>query len=404
MDLPSPAPQEDSLAPQENSLGGPLAGLRVLDLTRVLAGPFAARMLRDLGADVVKVEPPEGDVTRHFGLRRGTQTGYYAQQNAGKRAVCIDLTRPGGPDTVRLLADQADVVIENFRPGVLAQYGLDYRTLSADHPELIMVSISGFGQEGPESRRAAYAGILHAESGWLHRQAQSANARPTDSQLSVADTTAGLHGLVGMFAALRARDQTGLGQHVDIAMVDALAVVDDYAHWALEGFADPPSGGGEVWDAPGGPVIVMGDFKWIWKCANEILGLADPTPEGADLATKVQLRRDAWAGYVQAFPTREDLLAALDRANLAWGIVKTPIEAVDSPTLAHRASLVEVDDRVGGTRRVVRSPYRFSRSESKVRGAAPLRGEHNHDVLADWLDLTPSEIEELDASGVLLAE
>ncbi len=387
-----------------DSLGGPLHGLRVLDLTRVLAGPFAARMLCDLGADVVKVEPPEGDVTRHFGLRRGSQTGYYAQQNAGKRGVCVDLTRPGGPETVRLLADQADIVLENFRPGVLAQYGLDYATLSADHPELIMVSISGFGQEGPESRRAAYAGILHAESGWLHRQGRAADAAPTDSQLSVADTTAGLHGLVGLFAALRVRDQTNLGQHVDIAMVDALAVVDDFAHWALDGYANPPMGGGEVWDAPEGPVIVMGDFKWVWKCANEILGLADPTPPGADLDTKVHLRREAWRAYVLAFASRKELLDALDRANLAWGIVKTPIEAIESPTMAHRQSLTEIDDRAGGTRRVVRSPYRFSRSESVVRGPAPLRGEHNREVLADWLELSPPDIDALESSGVLLSD
>ena len=390
--------------PSVDPTAGPLGGLRVLDLTRVLAGPFAARMLCDLGADVVKVEPPEGDVTRHFGLRRGTQSGYYAQQNAGKRAICVDLTRQGGPETVRLLADQADVVLENFRPGVLAQYGLEYASLSPQHPELIMVSISGFGQDGPESRRAAYAGILHAESGWLHRQGLAAGAPPTDSQLSVADTNAGLHGLVGMFAALRSRDQTGLGQHVDIAMVDALAVVDDYTHWALEGFAEPPSGGGEVWDAPGGPIIVMGDFKWVWKCANEQLGLVDPTPEGADLATKVELRRQTWAAYAAAFESRAELLAALDRANLAWGDVKTPIQAIESPTLAHRKSLTEIDDRVGGTRRVVRSPYRFSRSESIVRGPAPLRGEHNREVLAEWLGLSEADVVALESTGVLLSE
>ncbi|MFT7600225.1 MAG: CoA:oxalate CoA-transferase [Acidimicrobiales bacterium] len=382
----------------------PLVGLKVLDLTRVLAGPFAARMLSDLGADVVKVEPPEGDVTRHFGVRRGTQTGYYAQQNAGKRGICVDLTREGGPDLVKLLADQADVVLENFRPGVLANYGLDYASLSTDHPELVMVSISGFGQDGPESQRAAYAGIIHAESGWLHRQSRSAEATPTDSQLSVADTTAGMHGLIGMFAALRVRDATGVGQHVDIAMVEALAVVDDYAHFALDGVADAPHGGGEVWDATGGPLIIMGDFKWVWKCGNEILGLEDPTPPGADLGTKISLRKQKWAEYVLSFDDRNALLAELDRANLAWGSVKKPIDALESPTMAHRGTLTEIDDRHGGTRRVVQPPYKFSKSTAAIQGPAPLRGEHNAAVLSEWTGLGADEIDRLTSDGILLAE
>ena len=150
---------------------------------------------------------------------------------------------------------------------------LDWPHLSKDHPELIMLSISGFGQEGPESRRPAYAGIIHAESGWLERQALVSSAPAADSQLSVADTTTGLHGLVALFAALRERDRSGIGQHIDIAMVDSLLAGDDYFFWALEGVENHPRGGGEIWDAPGGPVMVMGDFKWIWKCAHEILGL-----------------------------------------------------------------------------------------------------------------------------------
>ncbi len=381
----------------------PLAGIRVLDLTRVLAGPFSARMLRDLGADVVKVEPPEGDVTRHFGVPRGTQTGYYTQQNAGKRGICVDFNQPQGPALIRRLAAAADVVIENFRPGVMAKFGLDWKALSADHPELVMVSISGFGQEGPERERPAYAGIIHAESGWLARQASVAGAPPTDSQLSVADTTSGLHALVGMFAALRVREQTGRGQHVDVAMVDAFMVCDDHAHWAFEGI-DRPLLGGEIWEAPGGPVIVMGEFKWVWKCAHEILGLPDPTPSGADLETKIKTRRDAWGDYLKGFPTRAAMLAALDRANLAWGDVKTPAEALTSPTLSHRGSVVQVDDRVGGTRPVIASPYRFTHAENRVRGPAPLRGEHNAEVLGEWIGMGERDIAVLRDAGVLLAE
>lgn len=372
----------------------------MLDLSRVLAGPFAGRMLSDLGADVVKVEPPEGDVTRTFGRRRGRQTAYFTQQNAGKRGICVDLGAEGGPDLIRRLAAEADIVVENFRPGVLARFGLDWAALSADHPELIMLSISGFGQDGPEVGRAAYAGVMHAESGLLARQSTITGSRADDLQLSVADTNAGLHGLVALLSALRVRDATGVGQHVDIAMIDALLVCDDYVNHAFEG-GRARRGGGEVWDTPHGGIIVMGEFKWVWKCANERLGLADPTPPGAELDEKIRLRRQAWADYVRSFPTREDLLAALDRANLAWGLVKTAEEAVTSPTLAHRNSLVEVPDPHEGVRTVVQSPYRFSSSESGVQGPAPALGADNAAVLGDWLGIDPADVDALEQARVL---
>ena len=383
-----------------DGLGKPLAGIKVLDLTRVLAGPFATRMLSDLGADVVKIEPPEGDVTRHFGIRVGEQSSYYAFTNVGKRGVCVDLTVDGGVDLVKRLAVEADIVVENFRPGVLAGFGLDYESLSADHPELLMLSISGFGQAGPESQRAAYAGVIHAESGFTHRHGLTTGAPPTDIQFSVADTTTGLHGLVGLLSALRVRDQTGQGQHIDMAMLDALMVTDDYFHWASVGRDAPPLGG-EVWHPAGGPVIVMGEFKWIWKCANETLGVADPTPPGASLDEKIECRREAWREYVATFADRESFLAALDHANLAWGIIRDPKDAMNSPTLAHRGSLADVDDRAGSTRKVMQSPYRFSKSNAGLGGPAPLQGEHNRDVLADWLD-DGGAYDDLVTKGILL--
>ncbi len=360
-------------------------------------------MLSDLGADVVKVEPPEGDVSRHFGYRRGGQSGFYTQWNAGKRNVSVDLRAPGGPDLVRHLAAMADVVVENFRPGVLAGFGLDWERLAAVNPELVMLSISGFGQAGPESQRAAYAGIIHAESGWLARQADRTGGAPFDSRLSVADTYAGLHGLVALLAALRVKEATGVGQHIDLAMIDAFVATDDYAHWALDG-GTVLQGGGEIWDTRSGPVIVMGDFRWVWKCASERLGLRDPTPDGATLEEKIETRRAAWADYLLSFDDRSSLLAQLDAANLAWGDVKQGPTIYRSPTLDHRGSVVAIDDRDGGTRDVVQSPYRFSHSTSGVRGPAPHRGEHNRDVLTEWLSLDGVAIEELVAGGVLIAE
>ena len=187
----------------------PLAGLKVLDFSRVLAGPFAGRMLADLGADVVKIEPPEGDVTRLWGRRVAGIAGYFAQQNAGKRDLCLDLSRSGAAEFVARLAETADVVVENFRPGVMDRLGIGYEVLSTVNPRLVMLSISGFGQAGPESGRAAYAPIVHAESGVVARQVAFTGTPAAELPLSVADTNAALHGLVGLLAALWARERTG---------------------------------------------------------------------------------------------------------------------------------------------------------------------------------------------------
>jgi CoA:oxalate CoA-transferase len=381
----------------------PLQGLRVLDLSRALAGPIVGRIMSDLGADVVKVEPPEGDVTRHIGIRRGEQTGYYAQQNAGKRNVCVDLRSPGGPGIVRRLAAAADVVVENFRPGVLAAFGLDWEHLAADHPELVMLSISGFGQEGPERDRAAYAGVLHAESGLVLRQAAVAGSRLTDVQLSVADTNAGLHGMIAILAALRVRDATGLGQHIDIAMTDTLMFCDDFLHWTLDG-GDAPLGRGEIWETAGGPFMIMGGFQFVWKSASVALHLADPSPRGASLEEKIEARRRAFADYLISLGDRESVIAALDAANIAWGVVKATEEALRSPTVRHRGSLVAINDRAGGTRQVVQSPYRFSASDAGIRGSAPTRGEHNEEVLAEWSSFSDGEIATFVADRALLHE
>jgi CoA:oxalate CoA-transferase len=390
----------------------PLDGVKVLDLCRVLAGPFAGRMLADLGADVVKVEPPEGDVTRTFGKR--PQTAYFRQQNAGKRSITVDLRDPDGCALVRRLAATADIVLENFRPGIMARYGLAWSDLSALNPRLVMLSISGFGQDGPERDRASYAGVIHAETGVVARRRTPDGGLPHDIEISMADTVTGLHGVVGVLAALRLRDQLGVGQHIDMAMIDAMAFTDDYlpnevaaaqarrrreedggsgerATSAEDAGADHlRASPNEIIDAPGGPVIVMGEFKWIWKSIHERLGVADPTPPGASLGAKVAARKQAWRDFYTSFATRAELLAALDRANLAWGIVTAGADALSSPTLAHRGSVVEIDDPEDPYT-VVRAPYRFSAAEAGVRAGAPRQGEHRAEILADWLGEVSAE-------------
>ena len=386
------------------SRSAPLEGLKVLDMSRVLAGPFAGRMLSDLGAEVVKVEPPDRDVTRLWGRKIGNISGYYNQQNAGKRNISVDLRKPEGTALLIELAGHADILIENFRPGVMKRLGLDWQTLHEVHPGLIMLSISGFGQDGPESGRAAYAPIIHAETGAIHRQAQRAGSHPVEMCMSFADTNAGLHGLVGILAALHMRGRTGLGQHIDIAMIDAMLATDDQTHYHLES-SEVNNGASEVWNATGGPVILAGDFRHIWKQINVVLGVADPTPPGAPLETKIRCRREALAQFLMGFETRDALTSALDKARLAWGNVNDTANFLqDSITVQQRKSIVQIDDREGATRPVYQSPYRFSDAETGVRGGAPHQGEHNLEVLREWAGMDEDQVNRLIESGILVRD
>jgi len=379
----------------------PLDGIRVLDMSRVLAGPFAGRMLCDLGADVVKVEPPEGDITRRWGARIHDQAGYFNQQNVGKRGICVDLRTSGGAELIKRLVATADVLIENFRPDVMGRLGLGWEVLRDINPRLVMLSISGFGHNGPESRRAAYAPIIHAESGLVARQANITGAHATDMAVSIADTNAALHGLVGLLAALLMRQQTGRGQHIDIAMIDAMLATDDHLHYTLDDAEQQKPMPSEVWETAAGPLLIASDFRHVFRCLVERGGMADPTPPDATLEEKIAVRRAAARDFFMKLPDRAAVIAALDRMNLAWGDVRRGAEALHLPTVRHRGTITSVDDRGGGQRPVVQSPYRFSAADSGARGGSPRQGEHNAAVLADWLGCAPGEIAALRAAGVL---
>ncbi len=385
----------------EAALEYPLDQLKVLDFSRVLAGPFAARMLSDLGADVVKIEPPEGDVTRLWGRVVGGIPGYYHQQNAGKRNICIDLRAQGAKELVFELVREADILIENYRPDVMQRLGLGYATLKEVNPRLIMLSITGFGHNGPESHRPAYAPIVHAEAGLMDRASRRGNIPYRDLPLSVADKNASLHGLVGLLASLIMRQRTGVGQHIDIAMLDATIATDDQMHYDLEDSEDTGPLLNDIWETGAGPILVSADFRYLWKLLTSQLGVEDPTHKEMELAEKISLRREAVAKFMSAFTSWEQIEATMAEMNVAWGRVRKAAELPDQPTISARGAIVEVDDRAGQTRPITQSPYRFSNARSGVRGPAPHRGEHNADVLLDWLDKSVESVDALLASGVL---
>jgi len=380
----------------------PLEGLKVLDFSRVLAGPFAARMLSDLGADVVKIEPPEGDVTRYWGKEIANIPGYYLQQNAGKRNICIDLRAQGSVDLVNELVSEADILIENYRPDVMSRLGIGFEELKQINPRLVMLSITGFGHNGPESRRATYAPVVHAEAGLIYRAHERNQIQYHDLPLSIADTNASLHGLVGLLSAIIMRDKTGLGQHIDIAMIDATVATDDQMHYDLEDSKDTGPLPNEIWEPPFGPVLISNDFRLLFRLLTTRLGLVDPSTPVMELPEKIRVRRQAVKDFIDTLDTRDKFEEAMKTINVAWGEIRDPAEMADQATIKARGMITDIDDRAGGTRPITQSPYRFSGAKSGVRGPAAHRGEHNQQIMSEWLGKSASNTDELLERGILI--
>jgi CoA:oxalate CoA-transferase len=375
----------------ETAAPAPLPAWRILDMSQAISGPYAARILADLGADVLRVEGPRTDVTEHFGAVRDGHSGMYAQMNAGKRSVGVDLTAPGAADLVRRLATTADVLIENFRPGVMDRLGLGYARLSAHNPRLVMLSITGFG---PDSARRALAPVIHAESGLLARHADLDERAPTDLPLALADTVTGLHAAIAVLAALHQRDVTGVGQHIAVSMLAAVAASDDHAHAAIDGSTEPYSSRGTIWAAPGGPLLIAAPPKHAWVMLSRRGLISDPAPSGSDLPTKARLRQQAIQDWINGFSDRASLLAELEAAGIAWANLGESTDVFTDGALTARLP--------GTDRQVVAMPYQFSAATATVRRGVARRGEHNSEALADWLGLDAAAIQALAAADVLL--
>ena len=380
----------------------PLSDLKVLDFSRVLAGPFAGRMLSDLGADVIKIEPPEGDVTRFWGKEVANIPGYYHQQNIGKRNICLNLRKPEAVTLVKRLVETTDIVIENYRPDVMDRLELGYKALKKANPRIIMLSISGFGREGPESHKPAYAPVIHAEAGLIHRKWKRDGGSLSDLPTSLADTNAALHGLVGTLAAIHMRERTGIGQHLDIAMIDATSATDDQLQYDLEdshGTAPLPN---EVWEVGFGHAIIATDFRLFFRLLVEHFSLKDPTQPEMELTKKVSLRREAVGSFLLTIKTKESFEAMMEKINTAWGEVRDPATLTEQKTITHRKSIIKTDDRDGGQRPTTQSPYRFSNALSGAGGKTSYRGEDYESILREWLNLGDSEITSLIKKEIIL--
>jgi CoA:oxalate CoA-transferase len=366
--------------------------------------------MADLGADVVKVESPEGDFTHNIPPHSGAFSRFYVQQNAGKRNVCLDLRKPGAAALVLKLIPHFDVVVENFRPGVMRSIGIDYETCRAINPRLVYVSISGWGQDGPESQRQAFATVIHAESGMTARQLNlHPSDRPVSDEFSHADVYSGLEALVGVLAALYQREATGVGQHIDVSMMSTALSVNEHANTQLD---------------PTWPIDHVNRSS-IFRYGDKFLALvADPVEpisfgrfvramdrphlaqdprfvdEGSRAAHRVELI-DLIQDWMSAFATLEDLENCLGAVYIPLGIVRTVRDLAATPWVEHRHAVIDVSDRQGGTIPIPNAPWKFSAAEVGAQGGPSWRGEHNAAVL-DEAGISPEEVARLYDAGVLV--
>jgi len=378
----------------------PLHGVRVVDFTRVLSGPHCTKVLRDLGADITKIEPPAGDIARNAVPHVDGMSLYYTQQNAGKRNLSIDLNWPEAREIVREMCRKADVVVENFRPGTLARFDLGYEQLRVLNPGVVYVSISGYGQQGPWRSRPAFAPTIHAETGFTETVAQhfgSALGELRNDACSHADIYTGLQGAIAVLAALRHRERTGEGQHVDVAMAATMMAVNERAGAQLSGIdthdepvalAAPDShiyalADGRKVTIASSPVGTNGFTRYCAMMRRTDL-LADPRYATATLRKQnLALLLAEVRSWIHTFTDLDELQAQVSEANLAIGVLRSTQDFASTEWASAWGAVVDVDDRAGNTVRMPGNPWRFSASELPAPGIPSFQGEDNAAVLAE---------------------
>ncbi|BAI74874.1 caiB/BaiF family protein (plasmid) [Azospirillum sp. B510] len=410
-----------------NTGGGALAGIRVLDLSRVVAGPYGAQILGDLGADVVKVERRgEGDDCRRVGppwmknadgSDNTEESTYFQSVNRNKRSITVDYARPEGAQLVRDLAAQSDVFIENYRPGTLEKYGLGYKRLRQLNPRLIYCSLTGFGQTGSYAPRSGYDYLVQAMVGVMSVTGMrdgEPGAAPTRVGIPIADIVTGLFSAIGVLGALHHRHETGKGQYVDVSLFDSQlgVMLNTFSAWFNAGVALGRTGNDHPSAAPYG-VFPVDDGHLLIATFNdrEFVRLARALghPEWADdprffkMSARVANREPLKQAVAAALRgrTKAEWVAILNENTVSCGPINEMGDLELDPHVAERALVIEQQHPVLGIVRTAASPVRLSESPPTYRLAPPLLGEHNDEVLREWLGLEPDRVDALKRNGAI---
>ncbi|MCA3413103.1 MAG: CoA transferase [Roseomonas sp.] len=396
---------------------GPLSGLRVLDLTRVLAGPTCTQMLGDLGAEVIKIERPEaGDDTRGFAppfVPNTKESAYFVGVNRNKKSVTLDIAKPEGQAIIHKLLEHCDILVENFKVGALAKYGLGYEQLVKTHPRLIYCSITGFGQTGPYAPRPGYDALIQAMGGVMSLTGEP-NGSPQKVGVPVADLFAGLYGCIGILAAVNHRNNTGQGQQIDIGMLDTHVawLANQGMNYLATGENPPRLGNQHPNIAPyqefptkdGYIILAVGNdptFERFCKAFGQEALLADP--RFATNPIRVQNRQlvtDTLTPVMKSKTTAE-WIDALEALKIGCGPINTLEQVFADPHVQAREMVVEMAHGSGETVKVIANPVKLSATPPSYRSAPPVLGEHTNAVLSDVLKLSAAEISALKDKGIV---
>ncbi|SNS55983.1 CoA:oxalate CoA-transferase [Anaerovirgula multivorans] len=383
-----------------------LAGIKVLDLSRVLAGPFATMILADLGADVIKIEMPHGgDDSRQFGPYVNKESAYFMSINRNKKSMTLNLKKSEGKKLFIDMVKKADVVVENYRPGTMEKLGLGYETLKEINPKIIYASASGFGHTGPYSKRPAYDGVVQAMGGIMSITGQK-GGKPTRVGPSIGDVTAGLYTAIGVLAALNYRNESGNGQKVDVAMLDCqVSILENaLARYFVTGISPKPEGNRhssiipfEPFETSDGEIMIAAGNDMLWKKLCIVMGKEDLAEDERFNTNPLRAENyDILRPLIAQEITKKSTDAwqtILDEAGVPNGPINDIERVVKDPQVLHREMLVEVDHPVAGKMMIPGIPIKMSETQGTIENPAPLLGQHTEEILKEFAGLGEEEIE-----------
>ena len=393
----------------------PLQNVKILDLTRVLAGPYSTMLLQELGAEIIKVEMPKtGDDARYFGPFKENKSAYFMSINRGKKSISLNLKTQKAKEIIYELVKKVDVVTENFRPGTMEKLGLDYETLKTHNPKIIFASTSGFGQTGPDSRKPAYDMLVQAMSGMMSITGWT-DKPPTRVGVSIGDIGAGLYTVIGITSALYHRAITGEGQRIDVAMLDCqLSLLENaIVRYSVDGKSPQPNGNQHPTITPFQVfktkdhylAIAMGNEN-MWKKFCKTIGREDflENPKFEGNLNRTANRDELLPEIIEIFKTKtnDEWVQILEEAKLPHSPVNSIGEIINHPQVKARNMIVETDDKLGGTLQIAGNPIKMSSiTEEPTRKPVPDIGEHNSEIFKSMLGYSDEDIEKLKNDGVI---